>query len=94
MDKKIISFGETEIEKHKFYQHKHSVSIYDIDINKILVPNKAFWVRKGFKHFIGYKDCRKIRPLCVMLPKISAYWRDFNETKYISFLIKNDKLLE
>ena len=42
MDKKIISFGETEIEKHKFYQHKHSVSIYDIDINKILVPNKAF----------------------------------------------------
>ena len=25
---------------------------------------------------------------------MSAYWRDFHETKYISFLIKVDELLE
>ena len=29
-----------------------------------------------------------------MLPKISEYRRDFNQTKYLSFLIKNDELLE
>ena len=29
-----------------------------------------------------------------MLPKMSAYRRDFDETKYMSFLIKDDQLLE
>ena len=29
-----------------------------------------------------------------MLPKLSAYRRDFHKTKYISFMIKDDELLE
>ena len=36
---------------------------------------------------------KNLRPLCVMLLKMSAYRRDFDGTKYMSFLIKNDKLL-
>ena len=45
-------------------------------------------------YFVGYKDARNFRPLCVMLPKMSAYGRNVDETKYMSFLIKNDKYLE
>ena len=30
----------------------------------------------------------------MFLPKMSAYGKDFDETKYIYFLIKNDELLE
>ena len=37
---------------------------------------------------------KKIRPLCLFLPKMSGYRRDFDETKCISFLIKDDELLE
>ena len=33
-------------------------------------------------------------PLCIFLPKMSAYRKDFDETKYVSFLIIDDKLLE
>ena len=66
----------------------------NIDINKIVVSNKVSFGKKGFKYFIGYKDARKIKPLCIFLPKMSAYRKDFNETKYLSFLIKEDKLLE
>ena len=29
-----------------------------------------------------------------MLPKMTAYRKNFDETKYMSFLLKNDKLLE
>ena len=36
----------------------------------------------------------KIMPLCIFLPKMSAYRRDFYETKHMSFLIKNDESLE
>ena len=35
-----------------------------------------------------------MKPLCIFLPKISAYRKDLDETKYISFLIKDDELLE
>ena len=85
---KIIKFGDTEIENHKFYQHKNPIPIKNIDINKIVVSNKVSFSKNGFKDFTGYKDGKKIRP------KICAYRRDFDETKYVSFLIRNDKLLK
>ena len=51
-------------------------------------------VKKGFKFFIGSKDAKKIRPLCILLPKMSAYRKDFDETKSMSFSIKDDELLK
>ena len=33
-------------------------------------------------------------PLCMMLPKMSKYRRDFDETEYMSFLKKDIELLE
>ena len=32
MDKKDIKFGEIEIRRNKFHQHKIPVLIYDVDI--------------------------------------------------------------
>ena len=57
--------------------------IYDEDINKILVPSKSS------KYFISYRDAEKVRPLCIMFPNMSTYRRDFDETTYMSFSIKN-----
>ena len=57
---KIITYGDTEIEKQKFLQHKELISIKDIDINKITVSNKVSFGRKRFKYFIGYKDAKKL----------------------------------
>ena len=37
---------------------------------------------------------KKIRPLCIFFPKLSEYRKDFDESKCMSFLIKNEKLLE
>ena len=51
-------------------------------------------VKKWFKYFIGYRDAEEIRPLCIFLPKMTAYRKDLDETKYISFLIKDNELLE
>ena len=79
MDKKntkLIKFGDTEIEKHKFHQHKSTILINNIDI-------KVSFGKKGFKYFIGYKDEKKKRLLCILLPKMSAYRRDIDKSKYI-----------
>ena len=51
-------------------------------------------VKRGFKYFICYKDAKKIKPSCIFLPKMTEYRKDFDETKYIYFLIKDDELLE
>ena len=59
MKKTIIKFGDIEIQKQKFQQHKRPISIKDVDINKIVVSNKVFFGKKGFKYFIGYKDTKK-----------------------------------
>ena len=79
MDKTVIKFDETEIEKHKFYQHKSPILMNNIDINKIVASNKVSFGKKGFKYFIGYKDAQKIRPLSIFLPKMSAYIRDLEK---------------
>ena len=54
----------------------------------MLVSNKVSFGKDSFKYFVDYKDGKKVRPLCVMLPKMSAYRRDFDKTKYMSFLKK------
>ena len=58
IDKKIIKFGDTEIENIKFYQHKSPILINNID-NKKVVSNKISLSKNGLKNFIGYKDGKK-----------------------------------
>ena len=70
MSKKIIAFVDTEIEKCKFHYYKYPININNEDINKIIVSNKASFGKKGFKHFIGYRDDEKVKPSCIMLSKM------------------------
>ena len=94
MEKTIITFGDIGMEKQIFHQNIKPTSIKYIDINKVVVYNKAYFCKKRFNYFIGYREAKKIRPLCVFLPKKSVYRKDFDETKYMSFLIRDDELLK
>ena len=40
MGKEVITFGDTEIEKHRFCYNKTPMLIYDIDVNKIVASSK------------------------------------------------------
>ena len=53
--------------KNNFQQHK--------------IPYPLATSKKDFKYFIGCKDDRKAKLLRVMLPKMNAERRDFDETK-------------
>ena len=69
------------------------ISIKDININKIIVSNKLSFGKKNLNFSLASKMLKN-RPLYVFLPKMSGCRRDFDETKYMSFLIKDDELLE
>ena len=67
MGKKILMFGNIEIEKTPIY-------LKDEDIEKVLVSNKIYFGEKNYKYFIGYLfNDHKVKPLHIMLPKTSAY---------------------
>ena len=72
MDKKTSRFGNLKW-KHKFHQHKNLISIYDVDINKILLSNKAPLVRKVLNTFLITNFVRTFIPLWLTLSKISTY---------------------
>ena len=65
--------------------------IKDIDINKTALSNKIPYGKQDFKCFTGYKDATKIKSLCIFRPRISIYKKDFDKTKCMYFLIKDEK---
>ena len=56
MKKTILKFGDIKIEKQRFHQYKRPISMKNININKIIVSNKAPFGIKGCKYFIGYNN--------------------------------------
>ena len=58
----------------------------------MVVFNKVTFSKINSKYFIWYEnDDEKVM---LFLLKMIAYRRDFDETKYVSFLIKDIKLLQ
>ena len=91
MDKKIIKFDDTEIEEYEFHQYESPISTNNIDINKIVVSNKFTFGKQDFKYFIGYRDNKEIRPLCIFFLEMSTYKRYSDKTKYMYFMIEDKK---
>ena len=43
MGKKILTFGDIEIEKNNFYDRKSSIFLKDIENEEVLVSNKIYF---------------------------------------------------
>ena len=50
--------------------------------------------KKGFKYFIWYEDNENVVFICIRLPRMSGYRKNFEETEYMYFLIKDEELLK
>ena len=88
MGKEILTFGDIETEKNKFYRNKSPVLLRDIE--KKLVSNKISLGEKKLKYFIGYlHNDNKVKPLHIMLPKTRAYVKSYDgKPKWMYFLLK------
>ena len=95
MSRKNINFDDKKIKKSNFYKNKKTNNIDYIDVNNVLISKKeAYGTRNSFKYFIGYNDNDIIRPLCIRLPQITAYFRKFNENSTMLFRVKDKQLLK
>ena len=54
--KKIVAFGNTEIENQKFASCNNPISIYEVNIDRIEVSDEIPFGKKSFKYFIMNKN--------------------------------------
>ena len=66
-----IKFGDKEFNKKEFYSSKQAISIYSIDLNKIVVSSKLKINDTTHKYICGYLNNDTIQPLRVILPKVN-----------------------
>ena len=67
MDKKVWSLVILKLKNLNFINTKPLFQLRHVDITKIVLSNKVPFGIKGFKYFIGNKDDKKVRPLCIMV---------------------------
>ena len=59
MEKIIIKFGDIEVKKQRFHQHKRPILLKYMDINEIVVSNKIFLVKEYLNISLATKMLKK-----------------------------------
>ena len=64
MGRKILTFGDIETKKNKFYHNKTPTHLKAVDIEKVLVSNKISF---------GKKTINTLLVTCIMIIKLNHY---------------------
>ena len=67
MGKKILTFGDIEIEKNNFYDRKSSIFLKDIENEEVLVSNKIYFGKEKKKNY------NTLLVTCIMIIKLNHY---------------------
>ena len=49
----LLKFGDAETEKREYHSSKSAISIYDVNIDKIIISEEFFYAKRGSKYFVG-----------------------------------------
>ena len=98
-----IKFGDATIDKKEFCSSKHTLSLKDVQLDKIVTSNKWKSNETTCKYYVGYCKDGLIRPLlcmyimyiryyiCVIMPQMNGYIKYLSDGgKNMSF-ISDDK---
>ena len=69
-------FRETKVTKEKFYAAKKTIKIGDVNVDNIVI-SKLVKTKTNSKYLIGIKSDKTIRPLVLIIPKMSGYVKTF-----------------
>ena len=91
---------EREIAKEKFYAAKKAINICDVNVENIVI-SKLVKENTNSKYLIRIEFDKAIRPLVLIMPKMSGYVKIFKvkegdkdkNNKLMSFNLDGEKLL-
>ena len=91
-----INFDDKKMKKKFFYRSRKPFSVNDIDVNKIVISKEVVYGTKNLlKYFIGYTDEDDvIKPLCLELPQMIGYLKEFDDSIAMSLRVDDSKLLK
>ena len=90
-----LKFNNIRVNKKEFHKSKQATDLNLVNVDQIVVSDKFKHSYDGFKYFIGYQEGETVKPLCIILPKMSGYIKYFeNGGKTCLFLIKDDEVRE
>ena len=77
--------------KKEFHKSKQPIDLDLVNVDPIVISGKFKHNDDGFQYFIGFKEGKICKLLCIVLPQTSGYIKYFeNSGKDMSFMIKND----
>ena len=89
MIEKTLQLNNIIVNKKKFCKSKEPIDLLSVDLDQIVASYKFKHNGEGIKYYIGYLEGEIIKPLCIILPQMSGYIKQFeNGGKNMSFLIK------
>ena len=95
MSEKTLKFDSIKIGKKEYYKSKQPINSDLVNVDQIVISDKFRHNDDGFEYFISYKEDDIVKPLYIISPQMSGYMKYFeNGGKNISFLIKDDNLLD
>ena len=66
-----------ELTKKWFHKSKQPIELDFVNVDQIVVPDKFKHSDDGFKYFIGYKEGKIFKLLCIILPQMTGYIKYF-----------------
>ena len=95
MSLKKIKFGGKEVNKEEFYSSKQAIPLDSVDLDKIVVSNKWKISDTTYKYLCGYLNNDVIQPLCVILPQMNGYIKNFDDGgQNMSFVTDDEEVYE
>ena len=88
---KTLKFDNIRVNKKEFHNSKQPVDLDLINVGQIVESDKFKHSDDGFKYLIGYIEGEIVKPLCIILPRMTGYIKYFEKGgKNMSFIIKGD----
>ena len=92
MSEKTLKYNNIKVNEKEF--HKSKQPIMSVNLNQIVTSDKFKHGDEGFKYFIGYQEGEIVKPLCIILPEMSGYIKQFENGGKNVFFIKDDEVWE
>ena len=77
MTKKTLKFNNIRVNKKKFHMSKKAIDLMSVNIDQIVISDKFKPNNEVSKYFTGYQKGEIVKPLCIILPKMSGYIKYF-----------------
>ena len=71
-----MRFGEKKIAEEKFFCCKNCIKIWDVNVDNIVI-SKLVETKANSNYLIGIKFDKSIRPLVLIMSKISGWFKTF-----------------